>query len=233
MKKTIFSVLAAVTVATSAMAQDYKQAAGNKSLEFQLAPLGGSPISIGGISFRKFTTDKMAWRVNAFIGMSSKSDKPVPADTASGKLETTHKSSTFNVTLQPGVIWFMEGTDRLAPYWGAQIDFGMQMSTDKAQDNVAGTTPKSYTIGTTTTKGTDGFTRIGAGLVAGFDYYIAKKLFLGAEMGFGFALNSKSTIKTTIDGYPAGAKAPADVKQGSDFTFGPNAQAKLRLGFLF
>jgi len=241
MKKTIFTVLTALTVASSVFAQDYKQAAGNKSLELQFTPVGGTPIGLlpignGGISFRYFKTDKMAFRLNANIGISSSKDYIQQGDTVSGpsgKKELTHHKSSVEIGLQPGVLWFFEGTDRLAPYWGAQLDFGMKTSTDKTESQYWVYSEKKNETRSLTLSNQDGFIRVGAGLVAGLDYYFAKKIYCGAEMGFGFGLTKQSKVKQGSSDEVLNKTLPTDIKQGSMFAFGPTYNAKIRLGFLF
>ena len=75
--------------------------------------------------------------------------------------------------------------------------------------------------------------RIGLNLIAGFDYYVAQNLYLGAELGLGFSYKKMSTITSTMDPLPTGAKQAADEIQGSTIDFGPNVVSAFRLGYNF
>ena len=87
----------------------------------------------------------------------------------------------MTVSIRPGFEKHMAGTERLSPYCGAEIAITMVTSKEvKEGANGDGSVNK------TTTKGADGSLSFGAGLLAGVDYYIAKSLYLGAEIGFFF-----------------------------------------------
>lgn len=70
MKKIILSVAVAVAtiLSTEVSAQDYKPAAGQNTLELQLAPLGANPFSMGGIRFRHFMSETSALRATVYVG---------------------------------------------------------------------------------------------------------------------------------------------------------------------
>src|SRR5437867_3013164 len=77
MKKLLLLALGACMFATTSniSAQNFKQSGGEKNLQVLFAPLGGKPISIDGISFRKFNaTGDAAWRLNLFIGYTKKTE---------------------------------------------------------------------------------------------------------------------------------------------------------------
>ncbi|OFY64547.1 MAG: hypothetical protein A3H98_01105 [Bacteroidetes bacterium RIFCSPLOWO2_02_FULL_36_8] len=199
-----------------------KPGSGDKSIELQFAPLSGSPVGINGLQFRMFSGTS-AYRANLFIGMTSEGKVHYDDNsTDSLKLEDTESSFTFGLT--PGIEFHMAGTDRLSPYCGVVVDFGMKTSTSKTQT-------KSKKIDTMTETGKDGWLRIGLNAPCGFDWYFTKHAYLGAELGFGFAMTSKSTIKRSTDA--EGAVAPRDEEQGSTLNFGPNVNGQLRLGWIF
>ena len=57
MKKVLIIAAAALFIGSTASAQDVmKQTGGEQNLEFLFSPLGGSPIGINGIKYRKFTS---------------------------------------------------------------------------------------------------------------------------------------------------------------------------------
>ncbi len=227
MKKIVLIALGALMFTADVNAQ--KQAGGEKNLEVQFAPLGGQPISIGGIRFRKFNaTGTSAWRVNVFIGMNSKKDITQQSDT-SGNPELTKTTSGMSISINPGYEKHFAGTERLSPYIGGEIAFNMTTSKVEEEDDNA-----DKTINTTTTKGEDGSITLGLNLVAGCDFYFSKSIYLGTELGFGFSTTSKSDKEVEYSGFTSPAPAnPAAVKQGSSFQLGPNVNGMIRLGFLF
>jgi hypothetical protein len=91
----------------------------------------------------------------------------------------------------------------------------------------------------TTTRKNDGAnTTFGINLVAGFDYYIAKNLSLGAELGFGFSTTSMPDIEDQLNrqNQTTGAWEVVDKlkeKQGSSMQVGPNVIGQMKLGWLF
>lgn len=239
MKKTIITLLAVLTLATFTQAQDWKPAAKNKSLEVNFAPLGGSPISIGGVQFRMFNSETSAIRAGLFLGFSSsnkvtqdKADSTSPASAGAAELKT--KSSSFEIGLQPGIEMHMAGTERLSPYWGAVLDLGFKGSTEKKE--VGGATA-SAAVYEATTKNKEGFVRLGVMLALGTDWYFAKKAYLGAEMGVGLGIKSDATEKYSDD-IPLATGEPShdkDIKMGngSEMNFGPTVNGKIRLGWVF
>src|SRR2546430_14603264 len=100
MKKIALLALGASMFIATADAQ--KQSGGENNLEVQFAPLSGTPISIGGIRYRKFSSDgTSAWRINLFVGKSDKnssfSSKEITqqSDTA-GNAELSKTTSGLN-----------------------------------------------------------------------------------------------------------------------------------------
>ena len=166
MKKFLVIAMCASMFAVTAEAQTtFKQSGGNKNLEVNFAPLGGSPISIGGIKFRKFdSTGNKAFRLNVFIGSSSSKEITQQEDAANNVAELTTKSSTMSISLRPGIEKHMAGTDRLSPYVGAELDITLASSkeVEEGQNNA---TPTDMSINETTTKGEMGYTQFGLGVL--------------------------------------------------------------------
>lgn len=212
-------------VATIASAQ-FKPKGGEKTLEVNFAPLGGTPVSINGIRVRSFVDETTAYRLGLNINYSSSKDRN--GTTADGSKEMYDKSSILGITLQPGIEKHMAGTSRLSPYMGAILDIGFQSSKD-VNEYESGTTANN--IETITTKGTNGFFRIGANVVAGADYYIANKVYMGVELGYGLQMVNFATIKG--ENSASGSAKIDDIKPGSSFNFGPNISGLFRLGYAF
>jgi len=223
MKKLLFS-LALLTTTLFVNAQDFKQAAGNKNLELQFTPLGGTPLGISGLRFRYFTTNTMAIRANVFLGFMSKSTITQDANNDTDDKELKDSESSFEFNLRPGFESHFEGTDRLSPYVGAELDLNFKRTSAVKQIQDA-----EDDIQESTTTNAEGAFRFGLNGIAGFDYYFAKNLYFGAELGLGLSYTSPFT--TVLK---SGSES-VEINKGKDaiFNFGPNVNSAIRLGFLF
>jgi hypothetical protein len=227
MKKAILFFAMALATATGVYAQ--KQTGGEKNLEVQFAPLGGNPVSISGIRFRMFNSESSAIRVGLFVGGSSEKEVTAQADEDADSPELYTTNKTFDFAIRPGYEKHFAGTERLSPYIGGEILFAMSSETEEVEswDTEDG---EDYALGTTTTK--NGSTTFGVNAVAGMDFYFTNSLYLGAEIGFGFANTSDRDTEVTYEG-PIDADDVDPTLNGSSMGWGPNFQGSLRLGWLF
>ena len=243
--KKITLIIAVVFGAIVVSNAQFKQAAGDKAFELQFAPLGGSPVSINGIQFKSYSSETSAFRLNVFIGKSgdtkiTQQGVDTFASASAKLLELKEKNNSFEIGLRPGIEKHFAGTDRLSPYVGAELDIAKKFSTKKEESQYNGKLGDSPAVYVKKTTGKDGFLRVGVNLVAGFDFFFTKKLFIGAEFGFGLSSTMKSKIKVTdaeaeqiaSDNSAAYVKI-LDEKQGGTFNLGPNVNSQIRVGFLF
>lgn len=212
-------------VATFASAQ-FKPEAGQKTLEVNFTPLGGAPISINGIKLRMFNDATTAYRLG--VNLNYASSKTRTGATADGSKELYDNATVMGISLQPGIEKHMGGTTRLSPYMGAILDLGFQSSKDVTESE-NGTTANQ--VDELTVKGTNGFFRIGVNAVAGADYYMTNKVYIGVEVGYGLQMVNMATI--TTESSVSGAPTVKDQKPGSTFNFGPNFNGAFRLGYAF
>jgi hypothetical protein len=228
MKKSFLSLAILALASVAAIAQDFKPVSGSKTLELQAASpfASGRPFSIDNIRARYFIADDMAVRVQFGIFVDNDTDQ----DTAAGKV-LKDRERLFNFNIKPGIEKHFEGTDRLSPYVGAELDIAIQ-SVSSVDESVG----PNDNIRTTTVRGTgakgDGYFRFGVNLVGGADYYISKNLYLGAEVGWGIQSVSLSTIKTELSGFE-GATTPKDFERGGTLSVGTNFIGAFRLGWAF
>ena len=208
---------------SAVQAQDFKQKGGDNNLQLLFAPFGSNPISLNeGITYRRFLKDgSMAVRLSLSVSSSKETDVlqqsddtlsfptsvfyngPFPGganfDLITGMNPETNlvtKESGFSI--RPGFEKHLAGTERLSPYFGAEIVFSSSKTkisrdtivvsdftatvTDTLSDDVTISAPwKTQSLGTTY-----GSKTFGVNLIAGMDYYFTKNLSLGAEFGFGF-----------------------------------------------
>jgi hypothetical protein len=135
------------------------------------------------LTLRYVKSEKLTFR----IGLSPLVNRHTTNSTDSiGKdlvrYDSTSSQSTFSI--RPGVEYHFKGTKRLDPYVSADVEFGLVggMNIGVSRD-VQDTTGTAQTTRTITEDG--GFS-VGAKLGLGMNYYISKKLFIGAEYGMGF-----------------------------------------------
>lgn len=236
MRKTfLLFVMSAATLGT-ALSQDeatmstssgFKPSAGDKTLEVQFAPLGGNPISIGGIRARKFTSATSALRLNVFLGYNTSSEITQQEDGDADLKELKDVTSSFTFDIRPGIESHFGGSEKLSPFIGAELVLGFRSSTTKsdyqdADDNVQTDKIINENSG-------DGYLQLGLNGLAGVDFYFAKNLYLGTEIGFGLLWAKDGTQKVK----PAEGDAPDDVKRGSSFDLGPVFTSQIRLGWVF
>lgn len=215
-----FTILFIITLsAIQVHAQDIKPTAGDWGVELNFKPLSSSPISINYLRFRSFNTENTAVRLGVFLGVQL--DKP---DVDPGNDEKT-TNQTIEVNLRPGIEKHFEGTQRLSPFIGGELDIAFKRSKSETEDDGNETSIE----GAWSQFGQErGFTRFGANLILGGDYYIAPRLYLGTEFGFGFEFIRQSDIKSKN-----GNLVVEEEDGGSTFQLGPNVNGAIRLGFNF
>lgn len=236
----VFSVAFAQNEATELVnstaigANEFKQNDGDLNLELSFDPTSifnaSSPGSVFGlqngfgIKMRKFRSSSSAFRLGVDITFVNFVNVTQQQDDATNTLELKDKFNSFGITLRPGIEKHFGGTKRLSPYIGGELILGWQTSTRKSE-NQNGTAIEEATDKNNSF--TDGM-RFGMGGIAGVDYYVAKKLYLGVELNYSIVYFSQATQKTTaFDG------TVTEFKRGSQFTFAPGAFAVFRIGYLF
>lgn len=236
MNRVLVLSLVTACIAGTANAQ-YKPAAGERTLEVNFAPLGGSPVSIAGIKYRSFGSETSAFRLGVFVGFNSTTTILQDENgTVSPSIpELKEKESGFNISIQPGIEKHFAGTDRLSPYIGGVLSLGYSAtSSNKEDDHLIG---GSYQLGYEKEKG--GSLNLGLNAIAGVDYYIAQHLYMGTEIGFGVGLNKdlKNTVETSGPNQDNTAletkESESNVNNESSFRVGPNVIGQIRLGWVF
>jgi len=224
MKKVLLIVFAMV-FAIAIQAQDVrKQTGGEQNLEFLFSPLGGNPVGISGIKYRKFTSATDALRATVFLGLSSSTDKRLGKNEDETELKDVE--SSWDVTVAVGKEWHFAGTDNLSPYVGAEVILGygqesMRMEGLDADEDVIDAR-----------KERQGTFTAGLNAIAGCDVYVADNFYFGGELGFGFLFESMGNLVVeTPDG--DGGTNETETPGGSAINIGPNVVGQIRAGFLF
>ena len=135
-------------------------------------PTLNSDLGLIGIKARKFSSDTKAMRYIANVSVLNSGEKDGNGDNV---------DTEFAVGLGVGVEHHMAGAERLSTYWGYEGNIGYVSSNGEGTlDEFGDPLPavKTTKIG------------FGANLLAGFDYYIMPKIYLGAEVSYGLAVTS-------------------------------------------
>ncbi|HEY0029758.1 MAG TPA: DUF3575 domain-containing protein [Bacteroidia bacterium] len=243
MKKLITTtalLFSACAFITAQEATDFKPAAGANNLELNFVPLNGKPIQLTYIRYRRFLSETTAFRLGIGLSYSSsKADSVFNSNvTANTTVSSDYKKTQFGWNIKPGFEKHFAGTNRLSPYMGVELDLAGQSTKEVNPTGIDA--QDGFFIVTDKNKNKGGFFRAGVNLVAGFDCYITKHLYLGTELGFGFQMVKYSDYKMTTS-YPASVTTvptpdpgnPNPVSQGREMNIGPNFNSAIRLGFIF
>jgi hypothetical protein len=197
------------------------------------------------LRFRYFLADDLALRVGLNISSRRRTDKFISDNsvTPAPTPPVTEGERTFKrslVLLNLGAEKHFAGTDRLDTYVGADLMFAIAGAGEKGENISQGanspTAGASYEIKGATS---GGYSQAGFGfglrLVGGADYYIAKKLYLGGEFGWGFmSFKGKESETTTTS--TAGGTSTTTVSNNegpTKFEIMPSLVAGIKVGFVF
>lgn len=167
---------------------------------FSLSQVGSSDWGVLGIKARKFSSDKEAMRFAGTLNYVADGGRLITG--------TTDKAApSLVIAASVGIEHHMAGAERLSTYWG--YEGTLAYKSEASEDKTTGTIfdDKSTKLG------------IGANLFTGFDYYIMPKIYLGAEVSYGFAFTS--------------SKAGSDADNVTKMELAPSITPSFRLGWQF
>lgn len=231
MKKLLLS-LSVAFLGLAAQAQDFKPAKGDVTTEFGLA--GGLnnaefDLNEGLLRFRYFVKSDLAIRAGFNVRTNNNTDNIYGAIGSPNENKVGYnKNNETNLMINLGVEKHFAGTDRLSPYVGADFLIGNSSKKESRENTLGGVYAENEQF---EKKGPNAF---GFGLrgVIGADYYIAKRLYLGAEAGFGFmsAKDGKTTVTTTTGGTTT---TVTQKSAGKNFNINSSIITAVRVGFVF
>jgi outer membrane protein W len=184
-------------------------------------------ISVGGLRFRYFVTNNIAVRLSLGFSSSKRTqnfyENPVDLTGNSGTYVTKMGTSTIGI----GGEYHFKGTEKLSPYAGLDINFGMGKTTTEGEQT-DGVTWVATDYAEKSERKAAGF---GVGLVAGTDYYFAEHFYIGVELGIGFNAHTakEGMNSTTVAGVTTESKTAEEKNSG----FATNATGLFRLGWRF
>jgi hypothetical protein len=159
--------------------------------------------------------------------------------------KNNNKGTSTMIGVNFGLEKHFAGTKRLSPYIGGEIAVGYKWSKYVSETNTLTTTTEgawsqyqyvqtssgSYTYVSSNSE--RGFLSYGLNFVTGFDFYMAKHLFIGYEIEFGFSNKKYSNIDVTYSGTNAGSNSPTPDYDESEFSLGPKIINGIRIGYVF
>ena len=200
--KRVILIVAGALLMYSAQAQ-FKPEGGSFCMEVQFRPLGNAVIQsnpigsedleTGGISVKYFFTEKLELRGDLVLGFWSDKDKtPVPAGGTGVEIITKNSASSFGLNL--GLNYHFNGSERISPYVGALVGFGL-FNTKTKTDNLLHV-QGDYRLGKS------GGIGMQVAVATGFNWYIVKGLYMGVEvgLGLGFTKDLKDKTESSIGG---------------------------------
>ncbi|PKV66984.1 opacity family porin [Pontibacter ramchanderi] len=191
----------------------YKPTAGDITTEVSVNLEYGTFLNGGQLRVRKFTAENKALRLGTSL------------DYTYSKMEAEVYSSTFGISLAPGIERHFGGTNRLSPYIGVELPIGFRTS--------------KYETDHFTVKGSTAYNsladqanfNIGLNGLAGVDYYFAPRFYVGFEVGAGVRYNKYNDIETTFKrDFPNSSQ---EQEGYHSIRFYPFANGGLRVGFVF
>ncbi len=211
----------------------YKSGTVSMEINFDPAQIfssnGGTIFSLieNGIKYRKFSTSDRAFRLNAGLMFVKQTDIIQEADPDNDIPLLKEFTTGYRISLMPGFEKHYHGGDNLSVYTGMQFLLAYGKYTQKTEvedgDGVGRITKVNWD------DDHKGALDIGAGFVTGVDYFIARNLYLGVEIGFGIRYSKFLDGKIV---YEDGEEET--FAQGNTFSIAPGlTTAALRLGWTF
>lgn len=203
-----------------------KAAKGNWSTEATFFAQTGSNslrFGISDIKLRKFIDNNTVFRTRIIANRNQ--ENTVIAQTM-GNMERSITESGFAIA--PGFEKHIQGTKRLSPYWGAEILLGVNDYEYNLTNSKDGQT---FTDKANFKSATQGAYVGGINLIFGADYYVAKSIFIGAELGYGYKIQSfGENVVSSFDGTKTDSRT---VPMGSEKGLALFANPGIRLGIIF
>jgi len=226
-------ILSIAVLGVTAKAQDFKPTQGDVTTEFGLTGgINNTNFNLnegaGMLRFRYFQKENLAYRLGFNVGSNNVTKNAYGTDNKEGSAKS--RATDFLVNL--GVEKHFAGTERLSPYVGGDILFGAGTRKVSFENATGPANAPLYADNTSSESKGPGYVSFGLRGVIGADYYIAKRLFLGVEAGFGFAYEKegKKTNTTTVNGTTTTVKVKS---AGNNFEINPSIITGVRVGFAF
>jgi hypothetical protein len=217
-------ILAAMAFGICFGVQAQKPESSSYSLEAQFG-IDGTPFSENNgemphIRGRYFLSNTMA--IRGQIGFMTRNlSQPITEDFIARIGRRDQQWLTYGIGA--GMEMHMEGTDRLSPYVGGQINFNRMIYNQEWIDaDWSGLKPGYSEIETAASN------IWGIDLVAGIDYYFAQNVYVGLEIGYYLNLEVDGDHTHFMNGNPVNV-----TEQDTEYNITPGSVNGIRLGWRF
>lgn len=188
----------------------------------------GPNISVAGLRFRYFATENIAVRVSLGFNSTKRTqnfyENPADNSGGAGTFITKNGSTTIGI----GGEYHFKGTEKLSPYAGLDINFGMGKTTTEGEQ---GNTTLGWLAADYSEESERKASGFGVGLVAGTDYYFAENFYLGVELGLGFNAHTHKEGFNSVTS--AGVTTETKTTEEKNSSFASNVNGLFRLGWRF
>lgn len=184
-------------------------------------------IATGGLRYRYFVSDNIAARVSLGVSNTKTTDNYYENEGDNSGDAGTFETKLGLLNIGIGGEYHFDGTDKLSPYVGADINIASGKYTEDGShaDNV------SWVAANYTEAYEAKASGFGLNLVAGTDYYFAENFYAGLELGLGWnSYTVKEDVRTITVGTTTSTTTGNESKSSS---IGNNVVGTFRLGWRF
>lgn len=248
MKKFYLCLFLSLLVAAQAVSQDslrtsndhLKVSARHVTMELNINPFRGDLSlnnALNQIKLRYFTSDNFAIRLGFNID-TKKKETTVTNPYGTNPFISDESKKYTGVGINIGVEKHFAGTKRLSPFIAAEFSFGTKFSNytldeGSVKTKIEGAWRSTTLVNNAFVYGYEerGYVKYGIGILAGFDFYIAKNFFVGYEA----ALQFSNIEYTDIDITTTGSSFPPDSPDSkeTEISFAPALLNGIRIGYVF
>jgi hypothetical protein len=210
------------------------------TMELNLNPFNGE-LSLNNvidqIKVRYFISNTFALRLGFNVNSTRKDVTTTNPYGPNPFMEEENKKSLL-IGANLGIEKHFLGTRRLSPYVGIELAGSTKSSSHVINDGSTETTIDNAwrTVDLVNNNFVYGYeekayVQYGVNLLGGFDFYVARHIFLGYEIAFQVFNKEYKSVDITTVGTPFPQDNP-DSKE-TEFSFGPNLINGIRIGFVF
>ncbi|MCQ2231833.1 MAG: hypothetical protein MJZ30_08310 [Paludibacteraceae bacterium] len=194
----------------------YKVDEGKFMMEIGYVPATAGSVNLPGGMLRGVYV--LSEKIELKMGLNVGIVKDVQDNAKAGDEWVKNSERTATFAIEPGFNYCFEGTNRLEPYIGAELLFGIT-STKEVHE----TQNQKHVV-----KNETGFNSFGVAGNAGFNFFVAKNLFIGAEVKLGVEMTTDKKITTEENG-----TTTKEDTNNHEVEFAPVAVPAIRIGWAF
>ncbi len=203
---------------------EFKADPGKFMMEVGFSPIAGAvnEVNLMGGQLRAIyiVSEKIELKLGLGFGINKVSSDN--GEVGDAWAESSTRVSSFSIN--PGFNYLFKGTPKLEPYIGAELGFGMSSSKSVAETKVEKTVEKNKDI--------NRYNTIEVSALTGFNYFFAKNIFVGVEVGLGVGVDvlKGSYTETELNGK---TEKEESVGESHEVSFTPLVTPTIRLGWAF